>query len=329
MKKVRLILVITLLSFGSAMICKAQTQQWKDNSSVTKKDFAIALSSPLKNGGYNLSCFGGNDGSINMALSATEAEQFTFEWLGPNGYTSREQNPTGLYGGTYQLVLTEGSAIRTYLINLSQPAPINYSVSKTNVSCCGKSTGSITVTNVSGGISPYMYEIPNYDNEPHGSNIFSELPIGTYFVWVRDANHCLSEIHVNRHKVVITEPDKITIDSVSITNASSPYDNGDDIQEAMDSDESPVSEYLADVYDFKIFPNPASDHATITFSSDNEEKYTIRLIDLLGRIVFTTEKDAVIGDNQYQVDISVITKGVYTVVLQKGGIVTQNKIVIQ
>ena len=41
--------------------------------------------------GYNISCFGANDGYIELEVSGGVGE-YSFEWTGPNGFSSTEQN---------------------------------------------------------------------------------------------------------------------------------------------------------------------------------------------------------------------------------------------
>jgi len=80
---------------------------------------------------------------------------------------------------------------------------------------------------------------------------------------------------------------------------------------------------------FNVYPNPASDMATITFNSDKEENYNLRLIDMTGRVVMNEDHTAVIGDNQYQMNLSELSKGIYMVVLQTSNGTLQKKIVVQ
>jgi hypothetical protein len=60
-----------------------------------------------------------------------------------------------------------------------------------------------------------------------------------------------------------------------------------------------------------------------------EDVYSIRLIDVTGRIVQNVNYTSVIGENQYQLNVSSIAKGVYTVILQNGNTLLQSKIVVQ
>ncbi len=82
-------------------------------------------------------------------------------------------------------------------------------------------------------------------------------------------------------------------------------------------------------YAFNIYPNPTNDHATVAFTTDTEDVYLIRLIDVTGRIIQASNYTSIIGENQYQLNLSTVDKGVYTVILQNGTTLLQSKIVVQ
>jgi hypothetical protein len=80
---------------------------------------------------------------------------------------------------------------------------------------------------------------------------------------------------------------------------------------------------------FNIYPNPATDQIVITFNSEKEEGYNLRLVDMIGRTVINEDHTAVAGDNQYQMNLSELARGVYVVVLQNSNGSLQKKIVVQ
>jgi len=82
-------------------------------------------------------------------------------------------------------------------------------------------------------------------------------------------------------------------------------------------------------YAFNVYPNPANDHAIIAFTAGSEDNFSIRLIDVTGRIIQSENYTSVIGENQYQMNLSQVAKGVYTVILQNKDAVLQSKIVVQ
>jgi hypothetical protein len=80
---------------------------------------------------------------------------------------------------------------------------------------------------------------------------------------------------------------------------------------------------------FNVYPNPANDKATVVFSSEIEETYNIRLIDITGRIIFNQNNTSIVGENQYQMNLSALAKGIYMILLQRKDDVLQSKIVVQ
>jgi len=67
----------------------------------------------------------------------------------------------------------------------------------------------------------------------------------------------------------------------------------------------------ADVKAMAIYPNPAYDYAYINLGAAVEKAGTLRLVDLAGRFVLTTE--VLPGYSIYKLDISKLSQGVYTV----------------
>jgi Zn-dependent metalloprotease len=170
------------------------------------------LASPLKPGGYNISCNGGSNGAINLTLLGTGP--FTILWDdGPV-----VQNRTGLSAGTYGVTITDatGCSDRT-TITLTEPTPLSASAVVTSnyngyaVSCNGASDGVATASG-SGGAPPYAYQWDaNAGNQ--ATAIASGLSAGTYFVTVTDANGCSAIT-----STTLTEPTPLSASAVVTSN---------------------------------------------------------------------------------------------------------------
>ncbi len=80
---------------------------------------------------------------------------------------------------------------------------------------------------------------------------------------------------------------------------------------------------------FNAYPNPAKDLLTISFSADKKDVYYIRLMDATGRLVYSNNYSASIGENQYQLHLSDLSNGIYLMELQNGSSIVQKKIVIE
>jgi hypothetical protein len=134
----------------------------------------------------NISCKGGNNGSINLVVNGGTGSK-TFLWS--NGATS--QNISGLAPGTYSVAVTDANVCinNTTSVTITEPAtPVTISLqSKSNVSCFGLSNGSILVT-ASGGTGTIIYSKDGTNFQPGAS--FTGLAPGNYTITAKDANNC-------------------------------------------------------------------------------------------------------------------------------------------
>ena len=133
------------------------------------------------------SCFGSEDGSINLELSALCTPFESLLWTSdateiPDGTV----NPSGLAAGSYTVVITHDLGVTELTVNLGQPDQIvieNAEVTLPDPS--GTATGAISLT-VNGGTGALTY---NWSNGATGSTI-ENLESGTYQVTITDENGC-------------------------------------------------------------------------------------------------------------------------------------------
>src|SRR5207253_492101 len=148
------------------------------SSTVTQPSAAISGSTVVT----NVSCFGGNNGAINLTPSGG-AGGYTFNWGG--GVTTEDR--TGLAAGSYTVIITDvNSCTCTVSATVTKPsAPISGSTVVTNVSCFGGNNGAINLT-PAGGTSPYTFS--------WGGGVTTEdrtgLAAGIYSVTITDVNGC-------------------------------------------------------------------------------------------------------------------------------------------
>ncbi|MFN7832568.1 MAG: SdrD B-like domain-containing protein, partial [Bacteroidota bacterium] len=106
----------------------------------------------------------------------------SFNWTGPNGFTSSLQDPlpitaTASVAGAYSVTVTDnGGCTASATVGVIVGGP-GINVSKTDVSCAGVNSGSISVSNV-GGTPPYNY----LWNTGAVTQTISNLAPGTYTV---------------------------------------------------------------------------------------------------------------------------------------------------
>ncbi len=147
----------------------------------------------------NLSCFGLNNGGIDISVSGGTAP-YTYSWS--NGSVAEDLN--NLSAGSYTLVVSD---VNSCTINgsyvITEPAQLNISSTKTDVLCFGGTNGAIDLT-VAGGTAPYSYSWSNGQI----SEDLSNLSAGTYQVTVTDNNGCSESL-----SVTITEPNQLILNA--------------------------------------------------------------------------------------------------------------------
>lgn len=161
---------------------------------ITEASEALSLQHTVSEyNGYQVSCFGGNDGWMEASASGGNGHPFGSQyWFAlDEGDFSAESIFTGLAAGTYQLkVKDERGCIFTRSVILNSPEKLNLSTKEKNyIRCFGDSTGYITVE-AEGGVGPYLYRMDT--GEWQASPTFSQLPSGTYSLTVKDSQECLT-----------------------------------------------------------------------------------------------------------------------------------------
>ena len=74
---------------------------------------------------------------------------------------------------------------------------------------------------------------------------------------------------------------------------------------------------------FTIFPNPAPEYTTLKFTATKQEKLTVQVTDISGKVVLRTVYTAVAGENQLKLDVSKLVNGSYIVNIINAGTITQ------
>ena len=160
-----------------------------DTSSVIITEPAVLAASGMAT---NLSCNGGNDGTIDLSVSGGTAP-YTYLW----NNTATTEDLTGLTAGTYSVTVTDANGCTaTESVTLTEPTLLSALATATNVSCNGGNDGTVDLS-VTGGTAPYTYA---WDNTATTEDMIG-LTAGTYNVTVTDANGCTTT-----ESVTLTEP---------------------------------------------------------------------------------------------------------------------------
>ena len=264
------------------------------HTSVTiTQDGVISLVSPYYFNQVNVTCFGGNNGIINVK-PAGGYTPYTYVWSPINATTP---TVSGLTASAYTVIVTDAKGCtNSKSTTIGQPSQILIGApqheTQTNPTCLNGHNGIIRM-NPAGGIPPYSYTwSPNVGTTATVSN----LSAGTYNVTVTDVNNC-------------TRTNSIVL--VCTSRLEEP------------NEDASVS------YDFNVYPNPTERLVTISFLSDNENTYSLKLIDMMGRIIKTEVDNASVGENSHIMNLDGIVKGIYMILLQKGDNTSKAKIVVE
>ena len=169
-------------------------------------------------------CFGGDNGGIDLTVSAGSAP-YQYAWANAAGDTvSTQQDPIDQLGaGTYRVTVTDASGCAAASLPLViDPPPAQLmlpgGITQDPVDCFGGANGSLSAL-PDGGTPPYQYSWtqlpPGADPVDVGGNspVLPFLEAGTYRLRVIDANNCL----LVTAPVDLLEPDSpLVIDSARI-----------------------------------------------------------------------------------------------------------------
>ncbi|MBI2966337.1 MAG: gliding motility-associated C-terminal domain-containing protein [Bacteroidetes bacterium] len=166
-----------------------------------------ALLSALISNQTNVSCNGGNDGSVDIAVTGG-VSTYTFIWSN----SAITEDITGVAAGTYTLTVTDANECTTNQSTaIIQPTAITSSTGSTDATC-SIPDGSASVTS-SGGSGAYIYIWPDAQT----TSTATGLTAGAYTVTVTDTVGCtnIATAYVNN-----TAAPSITLDMASTLNCS-------------------------------------------------------------------------------------------------------------
>ena len=68
--------------------------------------------------------------------------------------------------------------------------------------------------------------------------------------------------------------------------------------------------------EINVYPNPTSGKASLTFTSANDATYSLKVYDLVGKVLISEDVDIITGFNQKDFNFENVAKGMYFVTLQ-------------
>ncbi len=209
-----------------------------DSTVISEPDGLQLAGSQLSkssDGNFNISCNGGNDGSIAMTISGGSGNN-SYSWTGPAGFTASTKDISGLKAGVYTChVIDQNNCILTpspsftltepSLLVLSPPVISVSTDGAYNINCHGANSGWIRITVTGGSIGTYKYNWSTTDGSGiiNGQKDQLTLTAGTYHLIATDSNNC-----VITKDIVLTQPPALVtkLTATNITCKSPGFDNG-------------------------------------------------------------------------------------------------------
>lgn len=187
-----------------------------------------------------------NDGEINITGVVGGTTPYSYSING--GPPGASPNFTGLGAGIYTVTITDATgcptSYTTIILNNSGPTSGTAVVFDAS---CGNTDGSVTIVGVTGGSTPYTYDI---GSGPQASSTFSGLAPGTYSVVITDAFGCEFTVNnivvaespgnllplatINAGPTTICDGDNVTVNALGVNEGSNPnyefFVNGTSVQ---------------------------------------------------------------------------------------------------
>jgi hypothetical protein len=138
-----------------------------------------------------VSCFGNADGAIDLIVVGG-IPPFSYQWSGPNGFSSGLEDISNLVAGNYFITVTDNNSISvSENIAISQPLELSLTFNVNEITNFGGNDGGIDIS-VSGGFFPFTFLWSNGETSQNIENISA----GSYTVTVSDYNLCIETVTV-------------------------------------------------------------------------------------------------------------------------------------
>ena len=176
-----------------------------DTIIITEPDSLYITYSLSNNNGYNVSCFGGNNATLDIQVNGG-TNPFD-NYLNSTLQAGLISNNLSAGNYTNSIVDLNGCTANTS-ITLNQPNQLNTTLNTINISCYDLCDGEI-YSDISGGVFPYYY---SWSNTLTNSNI-SNLCNGNYSLTLTDENGCTQDA-----STIINSPNAISVSIDSTLN---------------------------------------------------------------------------------------------------------------
>lgn len=177
----------------------------KDTSIVVTEPAELTL---VENSHTDISCFGANDGALDISVNGGTPTVNTVWSGGSTAIANNNLTPTNLGPGFYTATPTDANGCTTsVIIEIVEPAQLSLTISGTDLTCNGVPNGSVDITPTGGTVAGnYIYSWTGPNGYTSTSEDISALLAGTYCVNIEDDNACTL---ASDSCVTLIEPDSI------------------------------------------------------------------------------------------------------------------------
>ncbi|MCV2484716.1 SprB repeat-containing protein, partial [Flavobacterium sp. SH_e] len=178
------------LGFGSYEVTATDANgcQGKLTINISQPSAALALGASSKT---DASCYGASTGTVTAGTVTNSVGTVSYSWKNSaNAEVGTTASVSNLPAGTYTLTVTDSCSSQTNSVTVGQPSAALAlgASSKTDASCYGASTGTVTAGTVTNSVGTVIYSWKNSANAEVGNTAsVSNLPAGTYTLTVTDS----------------------------------------------------------------------------------------------------------------------------------------------
>ena len=83
------------------------------------------------------------------------------------------------------------------------------------------------------------------------------------------------------------------------------------------------------INNLEVYPNPSRDIFNVSFTSEDAQDLEVRIINVVGEVVYTENLEQFIGEYTKQVNLATYTKGVYFLEITTNNGVVNKKLILQ
>jgi hypothetical protein len=78
-----------------------------------------------------------------------------------------------------------------------------------------------------------------------------------------------------------------------------------------------------------VYPNPSRDIFNVSFTSEDVQDLEVRIINVVGEVIYTESLQQFVGEYTKQVDLATYTKGIYFLEITTNNGVVNKKLILQ